>query len=180
MKTNAWHRKRAPELTPEVLLQADLSRGQRRLQRQRLPRPAVSMVTVERDVGARTLLQAPWGSGFQRSAVVVVGVTTAAAAASQVAVVVEDVVAVVITGMFVARSSLLRSSFGIAVKTRLQDGVQTLHLTSLAPSAARLGALEKHGDTGHVSYFPIVNLPDPILIRPVSALIGSAGQKRAR
>ena len=105
------------------------------------------MVTVERDVGARTLLQAPRGSGFQRSAVVVVGVTTAAAAASQVAVVVEDVVAVVITGMFVARSSLLRSSFGIAVKTRLQGGVQTLHLTSLAPSPARLGALatQRHG-----------------------------------
>ena len=80
------------------------------------------MVTVERDVGARTLLQALRGSGFQRSAVVVVDVTTAAAA-SQVAVVVEDVVAVVITGMFVARSSLLRSSFGIAVKTRLQGGV---------------------------------------------------------
>ena len=99
--------------------QADLGRGQRRLQRQRLPRPAVSMVTVERDVGARTLLQALRGSEFQRSVVVVVGVTTAAAA-SQIAVVVEDVVAVVITGMSVARSSLLRSSFGIAVKTRLQ------------------------------------------------------------
>ena len=105
------------------------------------------MVTVERDVGARTLLQALRGSGFQRSVVVVVSVTTAAAA-SQIAVVVEDVVAV-ITGMSVARSPLLRSSFGIAVKTRLQGGVQTLHLTSLAPRAAWLGALETHRHGPH-------------------------------